>query len=67
MMPETVTIEQAARRLGIGRNTAYNAARAGDLPAIRIGRRLVVPVRRLDQLLSGATGPAVSEPAGDTR
>jgi excisionase family DNA binding protein len=38
----TLTIPEAARALGIGRSLAYEAARTGELPTIRIGRRLLV-------------------------
>lgn len=53
----TVTIEEAAKLLGIGRTSAYDAARRGELPTIRIGRLLLVPRVRLEQLLNG-DGPA---------
>ncbi len=47
----TVTIPEAARLLGIGRNLAYEIAnREGELagvPVIRVGRRLLVPQARL--------------------
>jgi len=52
---ETTTIEDAAKRLRIGRNQAYEAARHGQLPVIRIGRRLLVPTVALDRLLRGET------------
>ena len=45
------TIEEAARLLGIGRSTAYEAARRGEIPTIRIGRRLLVPKIALESLL----------------
>ena len=45
---------EAAQILGIGRNQAYDAIKKGELYAIRIGRRLVVPQVALDRLLSGA-------------
>lgn len=50
---ETTTIEAAAKRLRIGKNQAYEAARKGELPVIRIGRRGLVPTAALDRLLSG--------------
>jgi excisionase family DNA binding protein len=51
---ETTTIEEAARRLNIGINQAYEAARHGQLPgAFRIGKRWIVPVAALDRMLSG--------------
>jgi excisionase family DNA binding protein len=48
---DTLTVEQAAAVLGIGRTSAYAAAGAGDLPAVRLGRRLIVPVAALRRLL----------------
>ncbi len=38
----TGTIPEAAEVLGIGRNQAYEAARRGDIPVIRIGKRYLV-------------------------
>ena len=43
----TITIEEAASLLGIGRTAAYEAARRGQLPTRRLGRRLLVPVPAL--------------------
>lgn len=39
-----VSVEEAAGLLGLGRSAAYEAARRGELPTRRIGRRLFVPV-----------------------
>jgi excisionase family DNA binding protein len=52
----TLTIEEAAAVLGIGRSLAYDAARRGEIPAIKIGRRLVIPRERLEALLAGENG-----------
>ncbi len=43
----TITIEQTAQLLGLGRTAAYDAARRGQLPTRRLGRRLLVPVPAL--------------------
>ncbi len=51
-MRATYTIEEAAEILGVGRSAAYQAARCGDIPTIRIGRRLLVPKVALEQLLN---------------
>lgn len=40
----TVSVEEAAQLLGLGRSAAYEAARRGQLPTRRLGRRIVVPV-----------------------
>lgn len=49
----TYDVEEAAKLLGIGRNAAYDAARRGEIPTIKMGRRLLVPKAALDRLLSG--------------
>lgn len=48
-----VTVEEAAQLLGISRGLAYELVRRGELPALRLGRRLVVPRRRLLALIEG--------------
>jgi excisionase family DNA binding protein len=53
----TLTVTEAAKRLGVGRNVAYNAAKSGQIPTIRIGNRILVPVAALDRHL--ADRPAV--------
>lgn len=53
----TITVDEAASLLGIGRNTAYEAIRAGQIPALRLGRRLLVPVPALLRMLEGAEAP----------
>lgn len=37
------SIEEAGAMIGLGRNSAYEAARKGDIPTIRIGRLWIVP------------------------
>ena len=39
----TLTVSEAAGILGISRSSAYECVRRGELRAIRLGRRLVVP------------------------
>jgi excisionase family DNA binding protein len=48
---QTLTVPEAAKVLGIGRNQAYEAARRRQLPTIRIGKRLLVPRAALERLL----------------
>ena len=56
--PKTITVEAAARELGIGRSLAYSLARTGELPGvIRLGsRRLRVSRAQLDAVLRGEDG-----------
>jgi len=49
----TYKIEEAGRLLGIGRNQAYEAAKRGDFPVIKIGKRVLVPKQALDRMLRG--------------
>lgn len=54
----TVSVEEAAQLIGLGRSAAYEAARRGQLPTRRLGRRLVVPVPLLLEWLGvSATAP----------
>jgi excisionase family DNA binding protein len=46
-----ISVVEAGRRLGIGRSAAYAAAACGQLPVIRIGGSLRVPLRALERLL----------------
>jgi excisionase family DNA binding protein len=47
----TISVPTAGQRLGIGRNAAYAAAERGDIPTIRIGRLLKVPLKALEKML----------------
>jgi excisionase family DNA binding protein len=48
---QTFTVEEAAKVLGIGRNNAYALVRSGDIPTIRLGKRILVPVFALKRKL----------------
>ena len=58
MKPEierkTQTIAETARALGIGINQAYEAAKRGEIPTIKIGKRILVPVAALERKLQKA-------------
>ena len=56
-----VTVPEAATLLGISRALAYELAARGELPVIRLGRRLVVPRRALLDLV-GEGGPVAPAP-----
>jgi excisionase family DNA binding protein len=47
----TCSIEEAAEALGIGRSTAYAAAREGSLPVLKMRSRLLVPTAKLLAML----------------
>jgi excisionase family DNA binding protein len=47
----THSLEETAAILGISRSAAFRAAARGEIPVLRVGRRLLVPSARLAQLL----------------
>ncbi len=53
----TLTVDEAAAHLGVGRNAAYEAIRRGEIPALRIGGRILVPRVALERLLADAGQP----------
>jgi len=59
---EVLTVEEAGKRLQLSRISAYRAVRRGQLPALKFGRRLVVPVKALERMLE--TGVQAGQVAG---
>ncbi|MGC0271720.1 hypothetical protein ACO0LV_01835 [Pseudactinotalea sp. Z1739] len=51
----TITVPEAGRLMGVGRDIAYRAAATGQIPTLKLGRRLVVPVPRLLALIGENT------------
>jgi excisionase family DNA binding protein len=51
---QTYTVAEVAKILGIGRNTAYEVCRNGEIPTIRLGGRILIPCAALHELLDGA-------------
>lgn len=50
-LPATMTIPEVAELLGVSRSAGYRAVARGEIPTIRIGRRLLVPTAKLYTLL----------------
>ena len=63
---KVMTVMEAAAELGISKGSAYEAARTGVIPTIRIGRRLLVPRVAFDRMLEQAGEPERRKvPVGD--
>jgi len=63
----TYTVTEAAKLLGIGRTAAYVAARTGQIPAIKLGKRILVPREALRELLGRPSpAPTGANPLGPT-
>jgi excisionase family DNA binding protein len=48
---KTISVPEAAKLLGIGRSAAYLAARKKEIPTIKVGRRVLVPLAPFERLL----------------
>ena len=48
-----LTVAEAAELLGISRTHGYELVARGELPSLRLGRRIVVPRRALERLVDG--------------
>lgn len=55
---QTCTLSEAAELLGISRAAAYRAAGKGEIPTVRLGSRLLVPLPLLHRMLGlGSSDP----------
>lgn len=54
-LPTVMSVSEAAALLGISRNSAYEAVRSGELPALRFGRSIRIPGAALNRLLSSSS------------
>jgi hypothetical protein len=64
--PLTLSVPEAGKRYyGLSRNASYAAAEVGDIPTIRVGKLLRVPVRAMERRLdSVSVPPPIKEPSG---
>jgi hypothetical protein len=52
---KTLSVPEAGKRyFGLSRGSSYAAAANGEIPTIRVGRLLKVPVIAMEKLLEGA-------------
>jgi len=52
------TVDEAAEKLQISRPSAFRGIKSGEIPHIRIGRRILVPVAALEKMLESAGSKA---------
>lgn len=62
----TVSVEEAAEILGISRALAYSLVARQELPSLKLGRRVVVPRRALENLLEAGTVRIPSDGRGSS-
>jgi len=50
-----LNVNEAAKLLGLSRGSAYQACLTGQIPHIKIGKRILIPKAALDRLLEGVS------------
>ena len=55
--PLAVSVSEAAFRLGIGRTLTYDLIRRGEIHALKLGTRTVIPVTEIARVLALAGSP----------
>lgn len=54
---QVYTVDQVSQILKIARSTVFQAIRKGDIPAIRVSRRVLIPKAALDRMLQNGNKP----------
>lgn len=49
----TYGVKEAAELLGLSKNSAYQACLKGEIPHLKIGKRILIPIVQLERLLAG--------------
>ena len=52
----TYSIRETARVLGLSRNSVYQGCLKGEIPSVRIGKRILIPKAQLEMLLNNSRG-----------
>jgi len=53
MERQTLSVDEFAKTVGVGRNLAYLAVQRGEVRAVKIGKRIVIPKKEVTRLLDG--------------
>lgn len=59
-----LSVPEAGAVLGLGRSASYEAVRRREIPSLRIGRRILVPVPQLLALITGEQATEVHGVSG---
>lgn len=62
-------MQELAELLGISRNHAFRCVARGEIPSVRMGRRLLIPASFLDGLFDADTAspPDIDKPRSSSR
>jgi excisionase family DNA binding protein len=50
----TLTVKETAQLLGLSRNSAYQGVLTGEIPYIKVGKRILIPRLALERMLASA-------------
>ena len=56
-----LSVDEAAALLGVSRDLVYDLVASGEIPSLRLGRRIVVPRHALEQVINSAIRPTTDE------
>lgn len=59
--PATIGLPDLAVLLGVSRTSVYRAVARGEIRAVRLGRRITVPLREVDRLLGESPAPRAGD------
>ena len=48
-----MTPDELALYLGIGRNSVYKLIEEGQFPTVRVGRKILIPIKNVEKWLEG--------------
>jgi len=49
----TYSVREAAELLGLSKNSTYQACLTGQIPCLRVGKRVLIPKSQLERILNG--------------
>jgi excisionase family DNA binding protein len=55
--PDVVSVDEVADILGIGKNQAYAAVKNGQIPSVRVGRRVLISRKIVSELFGSTEKP----------
>lgn len=47
----TYNVREASEVLGISKSLAYEMVKKGELPVVRLGKRILIPINRLEEMI----------------
>ena len=66
-IPISVSVDEAARMVGVSRDTIYDLVNAGRLTKVKIGRRSVIKYADLQKLIEPDDKPSEEKPKAKRR